>query len=515
MNFKEKILNALKIDETQFIELTREITLDDLENPLAFKNIDLAVNRIKKAIDSNEKIMIYGDYDCDGISSVSILVNTFKQLNYEVGYYIPNRYKDGYGINEKMVDVIHSKGYKVIITVDNGVSQMEALTKAKNYGIDVILTDHHEMLKEIPPCYCLVHPFVKDSNILSECGAYVSFMLSCLLLNKIDHYLLCLASLATISDLMPLKGYNRIIVKNAINILNNEEINQFKILIDSKKIDEKALGFSLAPKINAIGRVKEDNSVNKVVRYFVTNDVNERIQLANFINSVNDQRKSMCSEAYGSLDFSDCSNDKVIVKYIPSLKEGLIGLIAGRILNIFNKPVIIFTKSENGLLKGSGRSLEGFSLGESFCKLSHLLEVYGGHALAGGLSIKEENLSEFIKQINFLAEDKIIKPKAKNIIDMDQDDFTYENYQILKKLSPFGEEFEEPYFQYQINVNQISFIGNMKQHIRGIINKECTFIHFNVDKSKLNKEYVTLIGHLEEDYYRGGHNISFNVEEII
>ncbi len=515
MNFKEKLLNALKIDEKQFIELTKEITLDDIENPLSFKNIDIAVNRIKKAIELKEKIMIYGDYDCDGISSVSILVNTFKQLNYDVGYYIPNRYKDGYGINERMVDVIHSRGYKVIITVDNGVSQMEALTKAKDYGIDVILTDHHEMLKEIPPCYCLVHPSFKNSSVLSECGAYVSFMLSRLLLNKIDHYLLCLAGLATISDLMPLKGYNRIIVKNTIKILKNEEISQFKILMDSKQIDEKALGFSLAPKINAVGRVKEDNSANKVVKYFVTDDFSKRIQLANFINSVNDQRKLMCAEAYSSLDFYDCTDDNVIVKYIPSLKEGLVGLVAGKILNIFNKPVIVFTKSENGLLKGSGRSLEGFSLGESFFKLRNLLEVYGGHALAGGLTIKEENLIEFKKQINLLAKDKIIKIKPKNIIDMDQDDFSYENYQILKKLSPFGEDFEEPYLQYKINVNQISFIGNMKQHIRGIINKGCSFIHFNVDKSKLNKKYVTLIGHLDEDYYKGDHNISFIVEEII
>ena len=238
MNFLNKLLEITNLSKEEFDLLTKEVSLNDIEDPNNFENIDKAVSRIFQAIKNNEKIMVYGDYDCDGICSVSILVNAFKKLNYEIGYYIPSRYKDGYGINEKMVDLIHSKGYKLIITVDNGVSQNEALKKAKDYGIDVILTDHHEILHELPECYCLVHPFRKTKDVMPQCGAYVSFMLSIKLLNKIDNYLLSLASLATISDMMPLVSHNRIIVKNAIEIIKKERFDQFYIFLEIQFTDE-------------------------------------------------------------------------------------------------------------------------------------------------------------------------------------------------------------------------------------------------------------------------------------
>ena len=513
MNFFTKLLKTTNLSKEEFDLLTKEVTLDDIEDPSNFQNIDMAIDRINQAIKHNEKIMIYGDYDCDGICSVSILVNAFKKLNYQVGYYIPSRYKDGYGINEKMVDLIHSKGYKLIITVDNGVSQIEALKKAKEYGIDVILTDHHEILKELPECYCLVHPFKKYKDSMAQCGAYVSFMLSIKMLNGIDNYLLSLASLATISDMMPLIGYNRIIVKKAIEIIKKEKFDQFYILLENQFTDEKSLSFILSPKINSIGRIKEDNTVNKVVKYFVTDNETEKIRLANLINSCNDERKKVTLDAFNALNIT--SNKKVIVVYIPSLKEGLIGLVAARILNQFNRPCIVFTKTEEGLLKGSGRSLDGFSLAESFHKLSHLIEVYGGHALAGGLTIKEENLNALENEINLLAEDAILQMKEKNIIEMDEDDFSLESYLLIRDLSPYGEGFPEPYLSYEINTNSISYIGNNKQHIKGQINLNCSFIHYNVNKNLLNKQYVTLIGRLELDQYKGHNNLVFNVEEIV
>lgn len=515
MYFKEKLIKALNLTEDEFNSLSRDVTINDIESPSNFKDIDIAVARIKKSIENKEKIMIYGDYDCDGICSVSILVKTFNLLNYPVGYYVPSRYKDGYGINENMIDIIHKKGYKLIITVDNGVSQIDAIKRANEYGIDVIVTDHHEILRGLPDCYCLVHPFHKIENEMAQCGAYVSFMLSIKLLNHIDKYLLVLASLATISDLMPLVGPNRILVKEGINILQEEKIPQIKMLVDSDDIDEKILGFSLAPKINAVGRVKEDMSVNNVVKFFTSVDTSEQIKFANYINSINDMRKSMCLDAYNNLNLDSYKDDLVIVCYIPNLREGLIGLVAARILSMSNKPTVVFTKSENGLLKGSARSLNGFSLADAFTNLANLIEVFGGHALAGGLTIKEENLDRFKIEINKLALGKEIKMKDKILIQMEKDDFSYENYLLFKKIGPFGEGFEEPQFEYRIKTAQISFIGNMKQHIRGIINNECSFIHFNVDKSKLVNDEITLIGRIELDKYRNNHSLSFVVSQII
>ena len=222
--FLEKLLDAYNLSYEQYLEMTKEVNYDDLEDPYTFLGIEKAKDRINSAIKNNEKIMIYGDYDCDGFSSVSILVNMFKYLNYpNVGYYIPSRYKDGYGITSAMVDLIHQKGYTLIITVDNGVAQFEALSKAKDYNIDVILTDHHEMINELPPCYTIVHPFLKTNNLnLPECGAYVAFNLSRVVLGRVDDYLLVLAALATISDMMPLVSYNRIIVRMALKLLKEK-----------------------------------------------------------------------------------------------------------------------------------------------------------------------------------------------------------------------------------------------------------------------------------------------------
>ena len=513
MYFYQKLLNALEIDDVKYQELVRPTSISEIEDPLNFQNIEKAIDRIRLAINNREKIMIYGDYDCDGICSTSILVKAFNKINYQVGYYIPSRYKNGYGINEEMVDLINQKGYKLIITVDNGVSQIDAIRKAKNYGIDVIVTDHHEILKDIPDCYCLVHPFLKKKDILPQCGAYVAFMISILLLGKIDPYLLSLASLATISDMMPLLEYNRILVKNGIKLMNENKYPQFGILLNYEKIDETSLSYSLAPKINAIGRVKDDTSVNKVVKYFNTKNLDELVDLANYINEVNEERRQMCNEAFSSIKIDD-NDDKINVVLIPSLKEGLIGLVASRLVNQFKKPAIVFTRSENNLLKGSGRSLEGFSLADSFNQLGNLLVAYGGHALAGGLTIEEEKFEIFKKEINLLAKNSIFTPKNVKIIEMDIDDFSYENFLLIKNLSPYGESFEEPLLSYKINKNQITFIGNLKQHFKGIINSECSFVHFNYDQEIINSQIIELLGNLELHSYKGNNQLVFKVKEI-
>lgn len=513
MNFYEKLLNALDISDEKYHQLTKKVSLDDLENPNNFKNIDYAVSRIKKAMENKEKIIVYGDYDCDGICSTSILVKTFKKLSYPIGYYIPSRYKDGYGLNMEMIKSIAEKNYKLIITVDNGVSQYDAVEYANKLGIDVIVTDHHELPEKLPPCYCIVHPFLKENNVIPQCGAYVSLMISILLLDKIDPYLVSLAGLATISDMMPLISYNRILVKNAIQIINQNKYPQFGILLNYAVVDENILSYSLAPKINAIGRIKEDISVNKVVKYFTSSNLNELIEIANLINSINDERKKLCTDAFDKLLVDEENNNYVNVYLFPELKEGLIGLVAAKLLNQYNKPAIIFTKSENHLLKGSARSLEGFSLVESFRQLSDLLECFGGHALAGGLTIKEENFQKFKEKINQLASKVVIKPKLYRTIKMDQDDFTFENYQIIKNLSPFGEGFEEPLLAFDYLLHDVTFIGNNHQHMKGIINSHCSFVNFNYDKNQLSNA-ISLFGKLEVDLYRGNDHLVFKVSQI-
>ena len=517
-SFLERLLQLYDLSLDDYKELTKDVTLEDLEDPYNFKNISYAKECIFEAMKNNDKIMIYGDYDCDGITSTSILYYTFKKLNYSnVGYYIPSRYKDGYGINTSMVELIHSKGYKMIITVDNGVAQFEALAKAKELGISVILTDHHELQETIPECTTIVHPFLKEDEIkLPECGAYVAFNLSQVMLNEIDEYLLVLASLATISDMMPLRGYNRNIVRLGLDIAKKNSYPQFNLLMGNNFIqDEKSFSFVCAPKVNSLGRVLESNKVNKGVDFFISDNLSVIHDVYELIDYTNEKRKNISLQAFNKIDLSKYENDNFIIDRLDDVQEGLIGLIANKVLNEVNKPCVIFTKIPNtGLLKGSSRSLEGLPLVEIFSRLSHLIVQFGGHALAGGIAIKEENYEEFKRQLNVLAKEYHYSKKQKLIIECESIDFRLENYNILKSLGPYGEEFNEPYLSIKIKGSNI-IKNNDKNMIKGSIGLYCNFVGFNVfENFKFDKEY-TLIGKLDKDNFRGGDYLSFKVEEII
>lgn len=518
VSFLDKLLALYNLSLSDYNELTKDIKSLELEDYHNFKNIEIAEKRIKDAMNNNEKIMIYGDYDCDGITSTSILVYTFKTLGYKnVGYYIPSRYMDGYGINEKMVDVIHDKGYSLIITVDNGVAQFDALKKAKEYNMDVILTDHHEIKEELPVCYTIVHPFLKnDDTYLPQCGAYVAFNLSRALLNRTDDYLLSLASLATISDMMPLISHNRNIVRIGIEKVKNEEYLPFKSLLNNEKVkDEKSFSFVCAPKVNSLGRVLENTKVNKGVEFFVNNK-DEMIvsEISRLIEFTNDKRKVISNEAVSKIDYSKYADKAFIVDCFNDIQEGLIGLVANKIINEANKPVVIFTKDHNsGLLKGSARSLEGLPLNEIFSRMSDLIVQFGGHAQAGGLSIEESKFDEFIERVNILAKEYTIIPKKKMIIDCSLDELNYENYEIINSLAPYGEGFNEPYLSVEFPCKNINYLKDYK-HIKGIINFGCTFIGFNMNKDFGRSGNVKLIGRLELDSYRGGKFLSFNVVEV-
>ena len=517
MNLYKALLKQFNITDEEYKFMTRDLSLSSLEDYHNFDNVDKAKERILKAINQNEKIMIYGDYDCDGITSVSILVKMFKYLNYDnVGYYIPSRYKDGYGINSNMVELIASKGYSVIITVDNGVSQIEALNLAKDKGIDVILTDHHEILNDLPPYYTILHPCFKNKEKLAQCGGYVAFMLASAVLGRYDEYLMCLAGLATISDLMPLVKQNRDIVRLTIMALNKYNYRQFALLKNSDgEYDEKTLGFDIAPKINAVGRIKKDNSPNKIIKFFISDDTQEIIKISNFINSVNTLRKNLSTDAIETLDLSLYENDKVIVTRIDDLSEGLVGLVAARITSTLKKPSVVLCKADSGILKGSARSLDGFDVAEAFKSVEDLLIVYGGHAKAGGCSLNEENFEEFKRRLNLFSLDKDIKPEEKKSIEVSFEDLSYENYELIKSFSPFGEGFKEVYLKVPYDTSKMSLVGREGKHVKGIINDKCSFIHFNVNKELLKEKEVHLIGSLEKDNYLKNKNVTFKVEEII
>lgn len=505
MNFKEKLLAYFNLNEEKCALILQDINSLKLNAWESFYDLKEATISIKEAIKNNKKIMIYGDYDADGIMSTSIMANTLKKLQANFGYYIPSRIIDGYGITLDRAKQIKEKNYDILITVDNGVKQFEALSYLNNEGVKIILTDHHAYEDELPPHDYFIHPFNKEIKE-ENCGAYVAFMFSIALLDGVDEYLLSLAALATISDMMPLDNLNnRNIVRLGLSYINKHQEHPFHFL-SKDKIDEETFSFTIAPKINAYGRMKEDTSINKLIKLFIDSSFQDKLLIANNLESINRERKELMKN---SKNEAIIYNEEGIIAISDTLLIGLVGLLASRLQNEYNKPAIAF-KRMNGLLKGSARSLEGTSLIE-FINLNHdiLLEA-GGHAFAGGMTIKENDFLEFKNRFNHFIKEHPFKIKEEKYIEINDEDLTIENYNFLRALSPFGQNFTEPEFLLRINTSRLTFFNN---HIRANININASLIAFDM-ADKINGSIISFVGKIKEDTYNKG-KLSFRVSKII
>ncbi len=513
MEFLNKLCQYFGLSHEEYLKLTNEPSLDDLPNPFHFQGMERALTVIKEAMAHHEKIMIYGDYDADGVLATSILVKTFALLDYPVGYYIPSRYLDGYGLTEEKVIMAHEKGYKLIITVDNGVSQFAAIAKAYELGMKVIVTDHHSLPSSLPACEVILHPLYSSYGEVVCCGAYVALMLSWALYGKAEDYLLVLAAIATISDMMELRDYNRLIVRIALKILNTQSFYNLSLLLSgNEEIDETTLGLQIAPRINAIGRVLETNQVNRLVRFFVSDNHEEIAELAKWIEAGNEIRKKLTLNAVNSLSFD--SNEPALC-LICEEKEGLIGLMANRLLQQYNKPVIVFAHgSEKGILKGSARSHHGFSIVKCFTSLKDLLVVYGGHDLAGGCSIKEENFEAFYQGFLDLAIQHPFQEEKKAVIDLSIEEVTLQNYEILRQLAPFGIGWPMPPFALKgLDVKALSY-SKSHEHIMSDLSMKSRLVGFNISETSIQDyRYLDIIGHMHLNRYRGNTTLQFIIDE--
>lgn len=504
MNFKEKVLNYLNINYESLNEYLKPVSELDYGSPFDFIDMQKAKDLVLESINNDYKVMVYGDYDADGIMSTSIIVNLYKYFNKTIGYYIPSRTIDGYGINLERAKQIVSKGYKLVITVDNGVSQFEALKYLKDNNVKVLLTDHHTFKEELPLCDVFIHPFNK-LNKEENCGAYVSYMLAEAVLNRRDDYLLTLASLATISDLMPLNMHNRNLVRIGLSIINNTKNHPFHYLFNGE-FDEETFGFQIAPKINAFGRMIEDTSINRIISLFTDDNISKKYEISSQIEVINTKRKAYIKEKRATETIYD--NEGVVV-YDPTLKEGLVGLVCNKYLSEYKKPCIALTCTDNDILKGSARSYFGAPLNEFFEINKDMFLTSGGHALAGGLSIKKEDINEFIERFNEFIKSHPYVIKSFNPIEIDIDDITVENYAFLRSLSPFGTGFEEPYFKIKLPKDRLHFFSN---HVKSSLNNEASLIAFNVNEIEFKEENI-FIGKMKKDNYNTS-LISFVVNSI-
>ena len=441
-----------------------------LHSPKTMKDVVIAVDIIKRKIQENKKIRIIGDYDVDGIISVFILYTALKKCGANVDYEIPDRIKDGYGINENIVKVAYDEGVDTIITCDNGISAIDQIQYAKDLGLTVIVTDHHDV------------PFIEEDGVRtflssqadaiinpkqieceykfkSICGAGVAFKLMEALYEEIGmdkeecYKLIEFVAIATVCDVVDLIDENRIFVKNGLEMLNNSKnigINALKKAcgLEDKEITAYHLGFVIGPCLNASGRL---DSAKKGLELLLMEDDEEAKNLAQEIVDLNDARKNMTKEgvdrAINIIDSTDINNDKILVVYIPDIHESLAGIVAGRVKEKYNKPTIILTKSEEGV-KGSARSIEEYNMFEGLLACKELLDKFGGHPMAAGLSLQEDKVDELRKALNNKCELTDEDLTRKIMIDSSLP-LEYLNLHLIEELNvlePFGKGNAKPVF---------------------------------------------------------------------
>ena len=445
-------------------------TLAEIPSPWKMKDMERAVQILQKKITQKKKIRIIGDYDIDGVTATCILLKGLKRLNANVDTYIPDRVKDGYGMHEQLIDKALEDGIDTILTCDNGIAAAAEIEYAKKEGLTVIVTDHHDIpfrdtedgrIWIIPKADAVENPKQNDCLYPNKniCGTVVAWKLIWALYERLEidsdeiWDFLELAAIATVGDVMDLQGENRIIVKEGLKKLSSTSFEGLKALIcvnnlEGAEITAYHVGFVIGPCINASGRL---DTAARSLELLLADNMEDAMKLADDLYDLNQSRKAMTEQgkeqAIQSIEENNLGKDRVLVVYLPDCHESLAGIIAGRIREAYNKPVFVLTKGSDGV-KGSGRSIEAYSMYEELVKCSDLLTQFGGHPMAAGLSMEEKNVELFRRRLNdncTLTEQDLI-PKIMIDVPMPISYLSKKLTEQLKVLEPFGKGNSKPLF---------------------------------------------------------------------
>ena len=466
-------------------------TVDEIPSPWLMKDMEKAVDILKKKIQQQARIRIIGDYDIDGVTSTYILLKGLTRIGADVDTYIPDRVADGYGIHEHLIDKAEADGIDTIVTCDNGIAAAAEIQTAKDKGMAVIVTDHHEIpYREengerkviLPPADAILNPKQYDCPYPNKnlCGAVVAFKYITALYERFDvpqkeledYYEL--AAIATVGDVMDLQGENRILVKEGLRRLKNTKNKGLQELIRANALEDARItayhiGFVLGPCINASGRL---DTAARSLALLNAQTKEEAAKLAGDLTALNQSRKALTEkgkeEAIQLIETTELKNDRVLVVYLPDCHESLAGIIAGRIREKYHKPAFVLTKGEKSA-KGSGRSIESYSMYEELVKCADLMVQFGGHPMAAGLSIEEENIEKFRRQLNencTLTEEDL-RPKVVIDVPMPVSYITKELIEQISLLEPFGKGNTKPIFaQKGLRVLDSSIIGKNKNVVK-------------------------------------------------
>ena len=530
------ILVGRNIIEENQIKVFLEPTRNDFYDPFQLPDMEIAVPRIINAIENKEKIVIYGDYDVDGITSISVLKKFLEDRGLEVSEHIPNRLDEGYGLNKEAIDEINKSGCKLMITVDCGISGLEEVEYANSLGIETIITDHHEPLDELPKAIAVIDAKIKTNkypfNQLAGVGVVFKLIQAISIKLGLDEkkYLkyLDLVCIGTISDIVPLVDENRVIAKLGLKLVEVTRNIGLRTLLDSigyKKINSMSVSFGIAPRINACGRM---GHADEALKLFLTNDKSEAIALTQKLNDYNKERqdieKNIFEEALNKINEENIEEKSAIVLGGDNWHHGVIGIVASKITDMYFKPSILIC-FEGNKGKGSGRSIPGFDLHKALCETSQYLEKYGGHAMAVGLSLSKDKFEDFKKAFQEYADSKDIN-EIVPIINIDnlitEKELNLEAVRDLEKLEPFGEANKCPLIAYKnLKIDSIRVLTDgkhMKLTLKTEKNNIITAMGFNMGyraEEYLIGDRVDIVGTLEINAFNGNENIQFNLKDIM
>ncbi len=521
--------------QTESLDKFLKPTRNDFHNPFLMPDMKKAVDRILLAIDRKEKIIIYGDYDADGITSITVLKSFFNDIGVEVGQYIPNRLDEGYGLNNNAIKKIAEEGNQLMITVDCGISAVNEIDYANSLGLETIVTDHHEVAEELPKALAVVDAKRKDNiypcRDLAGVGVVFKLIqaLSISLNLPEEAYLkyLDIVCIGTISDIVPLKDENRVIAKLGLMLVRQTKNIGLRSLLTSsgyRKIDSTSISFGVAPRINACGRM---GFADEALNLFLCKNVEMANVLTKKLNAFNVKRqdieKRIYEEAVSIIESNNLNEKNTIIVAGENWHHGVIGIVASKITDLYFKPSILLCK-EGEEAKGSGRSIPGFDLHDALMKCSDYIEKFGGHSMAIGITLKNSDIERFSEKLEEVAEDAHIEeilPEIQIDAKISISNINKEMVESLSELEPFGEGNKMPVFAFKnLKIDSIRALTEGK-HLKLTLKEGNTIanaIGFNM--GNLAEDYrigdkIDVAGTLEINSFNGVESIQINLKDIM
>lgn len=511
-----KVCAARKLSQEQIQELFHAEALCD---PLEAKGIREVIERIQKAAAQKEKVLVCGDYDADGICATAILYDALCRYGIQCGFYIPNRFQEGYGLHVHTVEMAKERGYSLLITVDNGVKAQEALKRCKELGMESIVTDHHTIDTSVD-CDLLLHPSQMGEPFVHLCGAGIALLISRALLKEIKEHVV-LAAIASIADVMPLWHETRKIVRQGLSYLREGCCLPIQCLCrDSMpNWDERLIAFQIVPKLNSTGRLADLVNVNNTVRYLLLKERAKIIPVASQIEALNQHRRTL-STKMGEFAKTQLQLDqRFLVLASEQFHEGLIGIIAGKLCEEYHRPVAVFAL-DKGIAKGSVRSVDEIDLRPLFAHCPLSLLAYGGHKAAAGITLAEEDLSQFSDYLQTQMEaypNKFSEP-MEAVISVNMAELNMEAVAELERLAPFGEGFRKPLFYVEdFYVHAIRELSQGK-HVKWESLEHVEALYFNakdVYAKYRDVKQLAFLGHLAINHFRNEKKVNILVSDVI